>query len=98
MCQSKEPSNTQLTVVHHRPLNRAWLAALFAVISALTQLTGDDSQDVAQLARVASYEPTLRALELVAENLEDDSLTLSVQYCRELFDEALMRWHMTHNG
>jgi hypothetical protein len=97
MCQPILSSDTQLTLLHRRPLNRAWLAALFTVISALTQLTGDDGQDVAQLAGVFSHEPALRALELVAENLEDDRLILSVQYCRELFDAALMRWHLTHN-
>lgn len=61
-------------------------------MSAVTQLTGDDSQDVAQFAAVAPHEPALRCLELVAGNMQDDTLTLSVQYCRELFDGALMRW------
>jgi hypothetical protein len=60
-------------------------------------LTGDDGQDVAQLAGVFFHEPALRALELVAENSKDDALTLSIQHCRELFDAALMRWHLTHN-
>jgi hypothetical protein len=49
-------------------------------------LTGDDGRDVAQLAGVVSHEPALRDLELVAERLQDDTLTLSVQYCRELYD------------
>ena len=80
---------TQLTVIQQRPLNRAWLAALFIVISALTQSTGDNGQDVAQLAGLVSHEAALRGLELVAERLQDDTLTLSVQYCRELYDEAL---------
>lgn len=97
MCQSTLSSDTQLTLLNCRPLNRAWLAALFTVVSALTQLTGDDGQDVVQLAGVFSHEPALRGLELVAANLEDDDLTLSVQYCRELFDGALMRWPSTHN-
>jgi hypothetical protein len=79
---------TQLTVIQQRPLNRAWLAALFIVISALTQSTGDNGQDVAHLAGIVSHEPALRGLELVAERLQDDTLTLSVQYCRELYDEA----------
>jgi hypothetical protein len=81
--------DTQLTDLH-RPLNRAWLAALFTAISALTQLSGDDGQDTAQLAEVASHEPALRALELVAGKLEDNALMLSVQYCRERFDGVLM--------
>jgi hypothetical protein len=61
-------------------------------MSAVTQLTGDGSQDVVQLAGVAPHEPALHGLELVAENLQDDTLTLSVQYWREWFDGALMRW------
>jgi len=66
-------------------------------MSALTHSTGDDGQDIAQLAGVAYHEPALRGLELVAKNLKDDTLMLSVQYCRELFDEALMRWYSTHS-
>jgi hypothetical protein len=79
----------------NRALTRAWLAALFTVISALTQLTGDEDQDVAQLAEVVSHEPALRTLELAAEQTEDVSLASSVQYCRELFDGAAMRWYST---
>jgi hypothetical protein len=71
---------------------------LFTVISALTQLTGDEDQDVAQLAEIVSHEPALRALELAAEQTEDVALTLSMKYCRELFDGAAMRWYSTQSG
>jgi len=89
--------HTQLTWSHHRTINRAWLAALFTVISALAELTGDESQDVAQLAEIVSHEPALRTLELAAQQVDDGELTLSVEYCRELFDHAALRWYSAQN-
>jgi hypothetical protein len=89
--------NNQLTCPNGRSINRSWLAALFAVISALAELTGDEDQDVSQLAEIVSYEPALRTLELTAEQVEDTDLKLSVQYCRELFDIAALRWYSTQN-
>lgn len=68
---------------------------MFTVISALAELTGDENQDVAQLAEIVSYEPALRTLELAAQQLEDVDLMRSVQYCRELFDDAALRWYST---
>jgi hypothetical protein len=68
------------------------------VISALAELTGDENQDVAQLAEIVSYEPALRTLELVAQQVEDVDLTLAVQYCRELFDKAAIIWYSTQNA
>jgi hypothetical protein len=67
------------------------------VISALTELTGDENQDVAQLAEIVSHEPALRTLESAAQQVEDVDLTLSVQYCRELFDKAAMSWYSAQN-
>jgi hypothetical protein len=67
------------------------------VISALAELTGYEDQDVAQLAEIVSHEPALRTLELAAQQVEDGDLTLSVQYCRELFDNAALRWYSTQN-
>lgn len=90
--------HTQLTSSNYRSVNRAWLAALFTVISALAELTGNEDQDIAQLAEIVSHEPALRTLEISAERVEDDDLRLSVQYCRELFDEAALRWYSTQSG
>lgn len=67
------------------------------MISALAELTGDEDQDVSQLAEIVSHEPALRTLELAAQQVEDVDLTLSVQYCRELFDNAALRWYSTRN-
>jgi len=67
------------------------------VISPLAELTGDEDQDVGQLAEIVSHEPALRTLELTAQKVEDDDLRLSVQYCRELFDDAALRWYSTQN-
>ena len=67
------------------------------MISALAELTGDEDQDVAQLAEIVSHEPALRTLELTARQVQDDDLRLSVQYCRELFDNAALRWYSTQN-
>ena len=63
------------------------------MISALAELTGDENQDVAQLAEIVSHEPALSALESAAQQVEDVDLTLSVQYCRELFDKAAIKWY-----
>jgi hypothetical protein len=68
------------------------------VISALAELTGDEDQDVAQLAEIVSHEPALRTLELAAQQVDDVDLRLSVQYCRELFDNAALRWYSMQNG
>jgi len=87
-----------LTSHDYRSINRAWLAALFTIISALAELTGDENQDVAQLAEIVTHEQALRTLELTAQQVEDVDLTLSVQYCRELFDKAAIRWYSTQNG
>lgn len=67
------------------------------MISPLAELTGDEDQDVGQLAEIVSHEPALRTLELTAQKVEDDDLRLSVQYCRELFDDAALRWYSTQN-
>lgn len=67
------------------------------VISALTELTGVETQDIAQLAEVVAHESALHSLELAAEQMEDVELRESVQYCRELFDEAAMTWYTTQN-
>jgi hypothetical protein len=90
--------HTQLTSPNYRSVNRAWLAALFTVISALAELTGNEDQDIAQLAEIVSHEPALRTLEISAQRVEDDDLRLSVQHCRELFDEAALRWYSTQSG
>lgn len=65
------------------------------MISALADLSGDEGQDVAQLAEIVSHEPALRTLELAARQVEDVDLKLSVQVCRELFDNAALRWYST---
>ena len=67
------------------------------MISALAELTGNEDQDVAQLAEIVSHEPALRTLELTAQQVGDDDLRLSVQYCRELFDNAALRWYSTQH-
>lgn len=89
--------HTQLTFPNYRSINRAWLAALFTIISALAELTGDGDQDVAQLAEIVSHEPALRTLELTSQQVEDDDLRLSIQSCRELFDNAALRWYSMQN-
>ncbi|GAB7332351.1 hypothetical protein MBLNU13_g04173t1 [Cladosporium sp. NU13] len=81
----------------NRSVNRAWLAALFTVISALAELSGDEDQDVGQLAEIVSHEPALRTLELAAQQVDDVDLKLSVQYCRELFDNAALKWYSAQN-
>lgn len=68
------------------------------MISALANLTGDENQDVAQLAEIVSHEPALRILEVAAQQVEDVDLTLAVQYCRELFDKAAMIWYSTQDA
>ena len=68
------------------------------MVSALAELTSNEDQDIAQLAEIVSHEPALRTLELAAEQVEDIDLKLSVQYCRELFDNAASEWYSTQNG
>ena len=65
------------------------------MISALAELSGDGDQDVGQLAEIVSHEPALCTLELAAQQVDDVDLKLSVQYCRELFDNAALRWYST---
>jgi hypothetical protein len=89
---------TQLTWSRHRSINRAWLTALFTVISALAELSGNEDQDTSQLAEIVSHEPALRTLELTAQQVDDVDLRLSVEYCRELFDNAALRWYSTQNA
>ena len=67
------------------------------MISALAELTGHEDQDISQLAEIVSHEPALRTLELTAQQVQDVDLTLSVQYCRELFDNAALKWYSTQH-
>jgi hypothetical protein len=88
----------QLTDSTSKTVHRAWLVALFIIISALTQLPGNADQDVAQLAEIVSHEIALYVLELAAQPVEDVELGLSMQYRRDLFDTAAMRCYSAQDG